>query len=185
MAKNLATAETNVSEAVYSEFYSEWMDSVRQEKQQKSKTNLILKRAKSAGISIEAMKAAEKLRVMGADKVESDRRELEKVCAWMGVALFTQTSMDLQQPPSSAISQEYARESGYDCGKEGGDRVDGNPFPPGTPNHVAWDAGYMGGQTLLAEGLAPKPKKANASKAKPVLGTGRKPGRPPASSLPN
>lgn len=84
------------------------------------------------------------------------------------------------QTSQSAISEAAANDAGYEAGKEGGNRED-NPYPAGSPLHVAWDDGWVRGQEYIAErmerGLPPRAVKKKADRPAPIPRGGSRRGR--------
>ena len=172
MAKSLNDAASNLTEETFSQFYGEWMAKKRIRESAVAAERLVLDRAKKAGIPIKAMKELETERAGGSEAAEMHAKDKQRLGQWMGLPLYSQASLfgevTAPPPPASAeIAAAFAHDAGYEAGKTGGERVDDNPFPAGTPNCVTWDKGYMEGQAWIAAGLGKNAKKADAAKKKP------------------
>lgn len=172
MAKSLNDTASNLTPETFSGFYSEWMEAKRRRESAVAAERLVLDRAKKAGVPIKAMKELEQERTDGSEAAELHQKDKLRLGQWMGMPLYTQATMFSGEPASARtssadIQRVHAKDAGYETGKAGGERVDDNPFDPGTEQHVEWDKGYMEGQAWIAAGLGRNAKKADTSKAKP------------------
>ncbi len=120
-----------------------------------------LKKAKGAGINLDAFKAVLKARKAEPEQVEQNLRDFARYARWLEMPIGTQPGLfgdDAPVPDDKATTEQRewaADEAGYDAGRNGRNRGD-CPFPLGTPFHARWDAGWIRGQAKLAEGLGPK-----------------------------
>lgn len=152
------TVATNVSQEVFAQHHAQWLDAMRKAEIAKAKVRSTLAAAKSAGIDIKAMQRVEAKRHEDPDDAKQRARTDQIYGRWLGIEVYAQPDLFAGEPPpmpAASTSEAFAVEAGFQAGKAGELRTDGNPFPAGTPNYVAWDRGYMDGQAAIAEGMKP------------------------------
>lgn len=170
----------NLTDATYAGFRRELADATRKREEAVAAERHVLKRAKGAGINVAAMKEIVAIRRQDVHEVQAHQKALQTYAAWEGLTdlpLFGgAAAVSVSAGVVADFKEQMAEEAGYQAGKDGGDRTDENPFPAGTPNHVAFDGGWIRGQTFLAAGLSKTPKgatKASTARKKPDVAAKR------------
>lgn len=178
----------NLRPDVYQDFVESIGDLVAQKDRLVAKIRNERKRAEGAGVNLEMMDAAIKIKKKDSARRATDEADLVKYLRWMGCELVGyQAAMDLPPPDTSHLE----RIAKYDAHKQGyaaaldGDLRKANPYDAGTVAFVAWDMGWSDGDNDIFNGAAPKPKAKKAKKgAGPEL-TGPKPAEPDAETAPD
>lgn len=192
------TNPSNVPNETWLQFVREASATKREIEEASGRHRSVMKRAKAAGCNPKIIALAIASKRQDPAIVSNEIRDTVRVLNLVGVTM-TQTDLFAGWSPEvtekAAMEHDHftADERGYDAGKAGQDR-DGNPFEPGSPFHVAWDAGWLKGQAAIAAAMAPGATQASARRARPkreevgadapaaVTRTGRRRGRPPASA---
>lgn len=121
---------------------------------------LAVKRAKNDGVDTKALLAA--MKIARSDDQDAELATLGRTARYlhyMGVEVGTQLGLvpGLEDGPSEKASAQQsewdAGDAGYRAGRDGGKREE-NPHAEGTPLFVAWDRGWLNGQSSIARDMA-------------------------------
>lgn len=119
------------------------------------------KRAKSAGINIQEMKAALKAKKLDVEQVSLNLRDFQQYLAWLDVKVGTQAQMFAVVPPPEEGVKEMrvddAHQAGYDAGLANQD-MSACPFRPGEELHAAWARGFHRGVAFMEGRSGDEPK---------------------------
>lgn len=156
MAQPLATAAgSNLTPNHFLELYRELKTAQREIDAGTGRKRAILKRAKSGGVDLDALKLLENLAKLDPDKSEMRLRNVARYSEWVGRPVGFQPtlfSFVAESGPSESALGEHteflADDAGYAAGYRGDD-IDTNPHKPGTPTFVRWRAGWHKGQGAL------------------------------------
>jgi ribosome modulation factor len=135
---------------------------------------LVLKAAKKAGVSSEAIAYALAARLIDKDELIALEREKARMLALSGVWPSIQEDFFDRLTPGVDLTNETTIEVSYDnghtCGIKGENRSL-NPHHTGTEKWDAWDRGWLQGQGTNVEKLskAPRPKKQTKHEAAAAL----------------
>lgn len=166
------TPKSNLSPNTFLELFRELGIAQREIDAATGRKRAILKRAKAAGIDLDALALMQRLAKLETDEAAMRLRNLARYSAWANMPIGTQADLfgatDDQRPTEKAQAEHnewQADDAGYQAGKAG-DSIDNNPHPAGTPFYDRWRQGWHKGQEVLAHKLA-----ANAAEEddKPVV----------------
>lgn len=153
-----ASLGSNLSRETFQEHWRKIKTLKRELDEANGRYRAARKGAENAGVDLKTLGLLEQLAKL--DDGEADYR-LNKVflyAGWLSLPIGTQVSLFEAEPPKpeaeDAHRQWAASEAGVESGKHGANRED-NPFPPGSPLHVQWDAGWLNGQKIIAHEMAP------------------------------
>ena len=122
------------------------------------------KLAEGAGVDLKTLGLLEQLAKLDDGEADSRLNKLFRYAGWLDLPIGTQIDLFQAEPRKEKADAEHsewaATEAGIESGKHGANRDD-NPFVPGSPLHVKWDGGWLRGQEIIANGLAPKAKQAS------------------------
>ena len=148
----------------------------------------VLKRAKKAGVSTEAITFTLQARRLDSDDLKKREQEKARMMALAGVwpsidqDLFAdfKPTRETVDKNKDAISASRAYDDGVFHGNEGKNRVL-NPHLQGSENFDAWDRGWIAGQAkIVRERLSPKAATPKPRKGK-VTGEAKADAPPPAT----
>jgi hypothetical protein len=121
----------------------------------------VLKEAKKAGVSTEALARVLRERALDHDEVERGEREYLRMKAVAGAPLRFQDdllggpTLDISNEDAEKIADDKAYDDGVFAGSAGHNRVNNN-HAPGTSAFEAWDRGWIMGQKQIVGGMAPR-----------------------------
>ena len=120
---------------------------LRYQAEANSAVQLAWKKAKNAGIPIEALKLKIKLCKLDAEDRDKILRDTIRMAKWTGTPIGTQLDLfssgddqDLSAAMAASLAIDQVEEEGYRAGRSGRQRSD-NPYYAGTENYVTWDIG--------------------------------------------
>ena len=128
------------------------------------------KGAENAGVDLKTLGLLEHLAKLDDGEADDRLNKVFRYAGWLSLPIGTQISLFEAEPTKpdaeDAHRQWAASEAGVESGKHGANRDD-NPYPPGSPMHVQWDAGWLNGQSIIAHEMAPTGRKrASTSRAR-------------------
>jgi ribosome modulation factor len=122
----------------------------------------VLKAAKGAGVSSEAIAYALKVRHLDKDDLMAAERDKARMLALSGVWPTIQEDFFNLLTPSPDLENETTIDMAYDNGHQCGLKAESrsiNPHVPSTEKWDAWDRGWLTGQGGNVQKLGPKPKR--------------------------
>jgi ribosome modulation factor len=158
MAKRLAEPkqQSNLTPNFFLEIFRDLKNAQREIDAATGRKRAILKRGKGGGIDLDAMRLMEGLAKLETEDAELRLRNLSRYLKWTESPLGKQGDLfgatDDQQPTEEArgdMLEWAAQDAGYKAGK-GGDTIDTNPHPAGSPTFDRWRQGWHEGQAALA-----------------------------------
>ena len=167
-----ASAQSNVPNETWLQFIREAGATKRDIEEASGRHRSVMKRAKAAGCNPKILALAIAAKRQDSAVVLSEVRDTVRVLNLVGVEmtqvdLFGSWTPEVSEKEADAFDQHTAEDFGYRSGKAGQDRA-ANPNEPGTPFHVAWDAGWIRGQAVIAEQMGPDKKQVTARKERPA-----------------
>ena len=124
----------------------------------------IRKRMKAKGIDMAAFAIVEGLLKLEDEEAAMRLRNIGRQLFWLGSSIGKQMDLfgsdDVSGPTETsvlALREQDAEMVGFRSGAAGAS-IDENPYPAGSPFHVAFVKGWHDGQADLARGLTPKGK---------------------------
>jgi ribosome modulation factor len=178
----------------------QWARDIRRSQRERDEATgrhrALLKRAKSEGIDLDAMKRAIKaLRIEPDEVVTSTRNEIHYM-QLLGIGGITSDSIfvgDIEITERTQQEEDLweADDRGYRAGRNG-TRSDECPYDGGTEAHAVWTKSWRKGQASMAVEMGPNAKIASAQREHPgrteedtreslpaVISPQAKPGKPP------
>lgn len=110
------------------------------------------RRAKSAGINIDQLKAALKAKKLDVEQVAMNVRDFAQYLLWLDVRIGTQASfLGATPPPEEGVQKirvQDAEQAGYEAGTKGHE-ISACPYKPGEELHAAWVRGLHKGVAFM------------------------------------
>lgn len=135
-----------------------------------------LKKAKGDGFDIKTLGEVLALREQDPEIVAMQMEKKLLYLGWSGIEVGTQLDMFDARPTVDGLTEKEriaetlftAEQAGYQAGRAGASRTDGNPHTPGSELYDAHDQGWIRGQTHIAREMTPKdaPKPAKPGRKK-------------------
>lgn len=171
---NLSSAATNVTDSTKREFFRKALSAKqdleaaqREAKAASGHYRSILKDAKKAGVSTDAITFALASRHMESDDLLKEQQERMRMLALSGIMPTIQTTLfatfDTTEAEIKGAANEINADRAYDdgfFGGNGGKNRDTNPHIQGSEEFDAWDRGWLLGQEKIVRSMAPKETKA-------------------------
>ena len=174
MALRLDPATSNVSNEVIAGYAVEADRAQRDIDEATGRKRSVLKRAKAEGVKTRVLLAAIKMKRQDPDEVALEMRDSIRYVNIItpGVRLTQAelfTGEDATRPLNVKVQAEVqawqAEAGGYADGKQGG-HLNDSPHQVGTEARVHYERGWLRGQAVIANEMAPNAKKADPSRTK-------------------
>ncbi len=177
MAEKLAPPVTsNLTPNTFLGLYREIATAQREIEAATGRKRAILKRAKGAGVDLDALALMQRLANLEPEDAEMRLRNLVRYSHWADMQIGAQADLfgatDDQHPNDKARGEHLefqADDAGYRAGYAG-DAIDTNPHQAGTPVFDRWRQGWHNGQAALVAKMAAAgddDEKPGAGEAKP------------------
>lgn len=155
----------NLTRDTFEECFRKIRTAKREADEARGRYQAARKLAKDAGVDMAALALMEQLARLDEDEVNQRLSTVFRYAGWLELKVGTQIDLfsDVPQRPRKAEVEHRewsAEEAGIEAGKAGAERNDENPYPPGSPLHVKWDAGWLKGQAIIAEQMGPTRRRA-------------------------
>ena len=160
---NLSAKSNNTTDATKREYYSKALSArqlleaaQREVKTLNGQYRAVLKDAKTAGVTTDALTFALKARNIDPDELFAQQRDRIRMLALSGVMPTIQADLfkavGSEAAPSGPEAAHNAAERSYDDGffrGNAGDNRSLNNHPPGSEPWEAWDRGWIAGQAQI------------------------------------
>ncbi len=154
----------NLTRDTFAECFRKIRTAKREADEARGRYQAARKAAKDAGVDMPALALMEQLAKLDEDEVNQRLSAVFRYAGWLELKVGTQLDMFGAEPRTQKAEVEHrewaAEEAGIEAGKAGADRNDENPYPPGSPLHVKWDAGWLKGQAIIAAQMGQTRKRA-------------------------
>lgn len=155
-----AAVGLNLTRDTFEECFRKIRTAKREADEARGRYQAARKAAKDAGVDMPALALMEQLAKLDEEEVNQRLGVVFRYAGWLELNIGTQLDMFGAEPRTQKAEVEQREWAAEEAGKAGPNRNDENPYPPGSPLHVKWDAGWLKGQAIIADQMGPARKRA-------------------------